>query len=129
MSQTYDVMPDDVLVIHYTDLAPDPTSRLQLLSRIGKLFNKQRGLYSQLQLQLNDEGWALLCAWIQGQPQPFWREEQGCIRVLTPCTKHMIVGTGALLEDLGQGIPEPDVRPTLAQVWVAAKHIALSSPS
>nr|BBH86550.1 hypothetical protein KTC_13010 [Thermosporothrix sp. COM3] len=109
--------PEELLFLHYATLATTTQERLQLLATISALFNRPPGLYDGTALGLSPGAWPQLCVWLQHNPSPFWTLEQQSIRIHRACQKHVIIGTGQLIEDLRFSSPS---RPSFDDVWQAA---------
>lgn len=117
--------PDDVLIIHYAELALDPANRLRTLGAIGTLLNRLAGFYTPAALELSPNVWLCLRTWLeQGNAATFWRPESQGVRVIRLCEKHVLVGTGQLLVDLKKALCAPRrVRvPSFDAMWVAAQR-------
>lgn len=117
--------PSDVLIIRYTSLSTNPSSRLQLLAAIGQLLNGRQAELSELlsDTKLVDE----LRVWLESvDASRFWQVEENRVVVRSPCRKHVLVGTSQHLQDLHAYMTRPH-DPKLANlnlIWRAAGRIA-----
>ena len=96
-------LPEDVLVIHYTALAPasPPLVRLQVLATIGRLLAAQDQSHTMDNLVRGEQTRAALQKWLEGeQASRFWQSADGQVVPLQTCKKHILVGTRHLLDDL-----------------------------
>lgn len=119
-------LPQDVLIIHYADLAPGAPQnvRLCVLAAIGRLLD---GISN---CTLNDltgdrRVRSALRMWLVGEyAARFWRLDGDVISPLQVCNKHILVGTKHLLSDLAAEMHKPS-GPKLADLdvlWQAANH-------
>jgi hypothetical protein len=122
--QTVD-LPEDVLVIHYTALAPGspPLVRLQILKAIGCLMTDQDRVHTVNDLLTDTQARLALQSWLMGEEASrFWSIEDGLIASRRACEKHVLVGTRHLLDDWAIPTRQPS-RPQLADLdmlWQAA---------
>jgi len=118
-------LPEDVLVIYYTALAPGspPLVRLQVLAAIGCLLANQDQTHSAHALVGSEQTRAALQKWIESEEaSKFWQSVGGQITPLRACQKHILVGTRHLLDDLSTIVfdsPRPQL-PDLDTLWWAA---------
>lgn len=118
---------EDVLLIHYRELATSSEERLYLLALIGELFNKPPGYYNLVSLNLAEKDWQALSAWIEGNHSSrFWFliDTQG-VRVLRTCESHILIGTAQLLTDLAVLEKKSSLRPTIDDIWIAARNFGV----
>lgn len=120
--------PDDILLICYPDLGVSAHERLTLLGVAGALLGKPAGFYTPATLGLDPDEWDALHTWIsEGHGTTFWQLELQGLRILQICEKHILVGTGQLLEDLRSSkVKKLSPRQHLEKLWVAARHYAAS---
>jgi len=118
--------PEDILFIHYTELAESPQERLHLLGLIGMLLNKLPNSYTAENLQLGDNDWRTLCAWIaQKHGSHFWHLEPQSIRILIRCEKHILMNTSQLLTDIHSlSLKEKSLleQITFDDIWTLVRH-------
>jgi len=118
-------LPEDVLVIHYTDLAPgsSPLVRLQVLAGIGRLLAAPSHSCSMDDLLAGAQARLALQQWLESEEvSRFWKFVDGQIASVRACEKHILVGTRHLLDDLSALTSQPS-RPRLADLdalWLAA---------
>lgn len=119
-------LPEDVLVIHYTNLSSDPLTRLQTAAAIGKLLDATDEPQRLSELSPSPASTQALRAWLDNKPAShFWEMDGGLVVAEQPCEKHVLVGTNLLLQDLGALSPAPR-SPRLAEldlVWQAASRL------
>ena len=136
--QTAD-LPEDVLVIHYADLAPGspPLVRLHILAAVGRLLAAQDQSHIMDNLVRDEQARAALQKWLEGEEASrFWQSADGQVVSLRTCEKHVLIGTRHLLDDLSVLTSQPS-RPQLADLdalWRAAsvfvdRHIGQDSKS
>ena len=122
--QTAD-LPEDVLVIHYTALAPGspPLVRLQVLAAVGCLMTDRYHVYTVNDLLTDTQARLALQRWLMDEEASrFWAFEDGQVTSRRACEKHILVGTRHLLDDLAILTHQPH-KPKLADLdmlWQAA---------
>jgi len=118
-------LPEDVLVIHYTALAPGspPLVRLQVLAAVGSLLAAQDQSHTMDDLIRGEQARAALQKWLESkEASRFWQSADGQVVPLRICEKHVLVGTRHLLDDLSVLTSQPP-RPQLTDLdalWRAA---------
>lgn len=118
-------LPEDVLVIHYTALAPGspPLVRLRVLAAIGCLMTDRDRVRTVDDLLTDVQSRRALQRWLVGEEaSKFWTFEDGLIASQRACEKHILVGTMHLLDDLAILKHQPS-QPQLADLdvlWRAA---------
>jgi len=118
-------LPEDVLVIHYTALAPGPLPliRLRVLAAIGRLLAAPGFSRSMDDLLVDTQVRPALQKWLESEEASrFWQSADGQIVSVRACEKHVLVGTRHLLDDLSALTSQPS-RPRLADLhalWQAA---------
>src|SRR6266566_8939686 len=96
-----DTLPEDILLIHYPNLGISAGERLNLLGIISVLLDKHASFYTPAMLGLDPDKWDALHKWVsEGYGAQFWRVELHGIKISNVCEKHILIGTGQLLEDL-----------------------------
>ena len=119
-------LPEDVLVIHYTALAPGslPLVRLQVLATIGRLLAAQDQSHAVDNLVRDEQTRAALQKWLESkEASRFWQFADGQVVPLQTCEKHVLVGTRHLLDDLSVLTSPQPPRPQLTDLdalWRAA---------
>jgi hypothetical protein len=118
-------LPEDVLVIHYTALAPGSLSlvRLRVLAAVGRLLAAQDQSHTMDDLVRGEQARAALQKWFEGEEASrFWQFADGQVVPLRICEKHVLVGTWHLLDDLSvltSQFPRPQLT-DLDALWRAA---------
>ena len=118
--------PDDVLVIRYKDLSPDPLVRLDVVAAIGRLLDTSSNSQLPSDLVSSPASAQALYAWLdREEARHFWRVDGKTVVVHRICEKHVLVGTRYLLQDLNTRTTMPH-SPQLAEldlVWRAAARL------
>lgn len=118
-------LPEDVLVIHYTALAPGspPLGRLRILAAIGCLLAAQDQSHNVNDLLTDVQARLALQSWLtREEASRFWQSVEDQIVSVRACEKHVLVGTRHLMDDLAALMSQPH-RPRLADLdalWRAA---------
>jgi hypothetical protein len=100
-------VPEDMLVIYYADLSPDPSIRLQAVAAIGELLHST-GSIDLSKLVPSSECEQTLLAWLAEEDSgQFWQIDGRRITEKRPCERHILVGTKLLLQDLAGLEQEP----------------------
>lgn len=119
-------LPDDVLVIPYARLSPDPLTRLQTAAAIGRLLNVDGGSQPLAELSPSSASTRAIREWLAGEEAVhFWRVDGDLVTVERPCEKHVLVGTSLLLQDLS-AVTNTTLPPRLEEidlVWRAAGRL------
>jgi hypothetical protein len=119
-------LPEDVLVIHYADLSPDPLTRLQTARAIGKLLDAADEPQQLSDLSHSSISRQVLKAWLNQEPASrFWKTEGDTVEVTTPRETYILVGTNLLLQDLNTvtHIPRLPRLEEIDVVWQAAHRL------
>ena len=118
-------LPKDVLVIHYTTIAPgsSPLVRLQVLAAIGRLLAAQDQSHAIDDLVRDTQPRAALQNWLESEEASrFWQYVNDQVVPIQVCEKHILVGTRHLLDDLSvlmSQSPQPQLT-SLDMLWQAA---------
>lgn len=123
MMRKMNTWPDDVLLIHYKELASNARQRLLLLRLIGTLFHRSSGSYDVEALGLYNNEWSLLSNWIeQGNAASFWHARSQTLIVEQQCDKHVLISTGQLIEDMNAVEKQGMSCFTLDDMWGVARY-------
>ena len=117
---------DDVLIIRYADLSPDPLIRLEVVTAIGRLLDAPGQSLPLTSLASSPASAQALRVWLSGdEASRFWRVEGDVIVTHHPCERHVLVGTRHLLRDLNTltSTPRPPRLTDLDLVWQAAARL------
>jgi hypothetical protein len=122
-------LPEDVLYIHYPELASSSEERLQILGLISTLLNKIPNSYTAEELALDEREWETINDWIaQGHGSYFWDLKPQSIQIKRMCEKHVLIGTNQLLTDLQHVTINKALsakQKALDDIWsIARKYIA-----
>ena len=115
---------EDILCVHYAELAPSSEERLYLLGLIGLLLSKFPGSYTHENLGLIRDDWDILYGWInRGNGLFFWRLDPSYIHVQHKCEKHILIGTAQLIADVSNASQKKlaQILPTINDAWEVAR--------
>jgi hypothetical protein len=119
-AQAMQTLPENVLLIDYTGLSPNPHMRLHIVYCMMQFTARPTGIYMQNMLNIPSTWWKTFITWVkENEDATNWRTQSDHIELIRTYKQHVIIGTAQLLQDtLMLQIPQ---KSPLDTVWSYAR--------